>query len=204
MLLAGHITPGSKVLDVGSADGYMGSFLIENKNCEMWGIEPDQDSFSLASNKGYKYLLNKQIEDAVDDEALKREQFDYIIIGDVLEHLLRPEIILKIMKNFLKPEGRLIVSLPNVAHYSIRFALLRGNWNMTESGIMDKTHLHFYTLKTAGELLENNGWLVENTRPRGDLERWFRRLGLEKIGRVILFFWPEFFAIQFVFKVKAK
>lgn len=204
MLLAGEIGPNSTVLDVGCADGYMGEFLIKNKNCEVWGIEPDHKSFLLALNKGYKYIANKQVEIAAEDKILKEQKFDFILIGDVLEHLVNPSQILKILRSFLKPEGHFIVSLPNVGHYSIRYSLLFGNWDMRENGIMDKTHLHFYTLKTSRDLLENSGLWVESIRPRGDLERWFRKIGLEKLGRFIQFLLPGFFSIQFIFRARVK
>jgi len=130
---------------------------------------------------------------------LQGEQFDYILIGDVLEHLENPGSILSLLNKFLKINGRLVMSLPNVAHYSMRFGLLFGDWDMAETGILDKTHLHFYTLKSAKELLKNSGWKIVDFRPRGDLERWFRKLGLEWVGKKILFFWPTFFAVQLIF-----
>lgn len=203
MLLADNIAPGSKVLDVGCADGYMGEFLIKHKNCELWGIEPFSESFALAQGKGYAFISNNQIEIALHDEKLKNEQFDFILIGDVLEHLVFPGQVLHDLKKLLKPNGVLVVSLPNVGHYSIRRNLLMGKWDMAESGIMDRTHLHFFTLKTAVELLEKNGWKIQSMRPRGDLERWFRKIGLEKFGKKILYLFPELFSIQFVFTAKS-
>ncbi len=203
MLLADNIVPGSKVLDVGCADGYMGEFLIKHKNCEVWGIEPFPESFTLAQNKGYVFISNNQIEIALQEEKLKNEQFDFILIGDVLEHLVFPDQVLRDLKKLLKPNGVLVVSLPNVGHYSIRRNLLMGKWDMTESGIMDRTHLHFFTLKTAVELLEKNGWKIQSMRPRGDLERWFRKIGLEKFGKKALYLFPELFSIQFVFTAKS-
>jgi len=202
MLLADNIAPHSKVLDIGCADGYMGEYLIKHKNCELWGIEPFPESFALVQDKGYVFISNNQIENALLEEKLKNEQFDFILIGDVLEHLVFPGQVLCDLKKFLKPNGVMVVSLPNVGHYSIRRNLLLGKWDMTESGIMDRTHLHFFTLKTAVELLEKNGLVVQHVRPRGDLERWFRKIGLEKFGKKILYLFPEFFSIQFVFTAK--
>ncbi len=200
MVILDEIRNNSTVLDIGCASGYMGEFLIKEKGCKVWGIEPDTDFAARAKNSGYDVVINKGV-----DEGLKdiEAQFEYIIMADVLEHLVEPERVLKNAKKFLKPGGRIFISLPNIAHYSIRLKLLLGKWEMQDWGILDKTHLHFYTLDSAKKLLEDAGLKVEKLRPRGDLERWFRGFGLEKIGKKILFFWPEIFAVQFVFITKA-
>jgi methionine biosynthesis protein MetW len=196
-LLTGYIQPNNKVLDIGCAGGYLGEKLIKEKNCEVWGIEPEKKYYEEALNKGYKIVFNKKIEEAL--ESIQNEKFDYILAGDVLEHLERPGKILLSLSNFLKDNGRFVISLPNIAHYSVRFGLLSGKWDMHDAGILDKTHLHFYTLKSANELLNNAGWKVVSMRPRGDLERWFRKIGLEWVGRKLLFLWPRLFAVQFIF-----
>jgi methionine biosynthesis protein MetW len=196
-LLIGYIQPDSKVLDIGCAGGYLGEKMIKEKNCEVWGIEPDVKYYEEAIKKGYKIIYNTKIEEALNNIA--NEQFNYILIGDVLEHLADPEKILLSITKLLKDGGRLVVSLPNIAHYSIRSGLLLGKWDTVDAGILDKTHLHFYTLKSAKELFRNAGWKIVGVRPRGDLERWFRKIGLEWVGRKLLFLWPKFFAVQFIF-----
>lgn len=201
MLLINEISDGSKILDVGCASGYLGEYLINEKKCEVWGIEPDVLSYNQALDKGYKKIINKGVESALND--IVGEKFDFILAGDMFEHLVAPETILLKLKDYLS-DGKIALSLPNVAHYSIRCKLLFGKWDMQKTGILDSTHLHFYTLKTAKELLKESGWKIERVRPRGDLERWFRKIGMERIGKLILFFWPEFFAIQFIFIVKVK
>jgi 2-polyprenyl-3-methyl-5-hydroxy-6-metoxy-1,4-benzoquinol methylase len=165
----------------------------------VWGIEPDTQSYNQALNAGYKRLMNKTIEDSLIE--IENEKFDYLLAGDIFEHLADPKSILIKIKDFTN-DGSLVLSLPNVAHYSIRLSLLFGYWNMTETGILDRTHLHFYTLKTAKELLANSGWEIKKIKPRGDLERWFRKIGLENFGKYLLNLWPELFAVQFVFVAK--
>lgn len=199
MLILEHIAPHSRVLDIGCSRGYIGGYLTKEKGCEVWGIEPDKDSYNEAITKGYHVLANQTIEEALEGDVFRDQQFDYIVIGDVVEHLIDPESVLRMIRRFLNAKGRLILSLPNVAHYSTRLRLLRGQWNMTDSGIMDRTHLHFYTLRTATELLERCGWRVASVRPRGDLERWFRRIGMEHFGKRMIFAFPALFAIQFIF-----
>lgn len=136
MLLLSQVLPGSKVLDIGCAAGYLGKYLAVEKKCEVWGIESDPQSYAVAQKNNYKFLLNKNIEQALADPSLIDQKFDFILLGDVLEHLLHPEEVLRSLKNFIKPNGRLLISLPNVGHYSVRFALLQGKWDMLDSRIL--------------------------------------------------------------------
>lgn len=85
------------------------------------------------------------------------------MFADVLEHLLFPEQVLKyFVYNYLKENGQVIISLPNVANWQVRLNLLFGKFNYTDRGIMDKTHLHFYTFKTARELIFKNNLEIIN------------------------------------------
>lgn len=204
MLLLDEVKNGSKVLDIGCAGGYLGEYLINEKKCEVWGIEPNNQDAGIAKTKNYKIVISKKIEEAINDSEFLDQSFDFILLADVLEHLSKPEELLSEIKKNLKPGGKILISLPNVAHYSARINLLLGVWDMKDAGIMDKTHLHFYTLKTAKDLIKNADLNIEKIRPRGDLERWFRRLGAERFGKTILNLWSEFFAIQFIFVTKLK
>lgn len=197
MLILNQVDHNSKVLDIGCAGGYLGEYLIKQKKCEVYGIEPDTDSAQDAQQRGYVRIINKNAEEGIAE--LAGIHFDYIILADVLEHLVEPELVLQKIKNNLAPNGKVIISLPNIAHYSVRLSLLLGRWNMKDCGIMDKTHLHFYTLKTAKMLIERCGLEVLNFRPRGDLETWFKKINMEWLGKKILFGWSELFAVQFIF-----
>lgn len=199
MLIIENVAPHSRVLDIGCSKGYIGEYLVSEKGCEVWGIEPDATAYAEAKTKGYAFIANQTIEEALASDALKRERFDAIIMGDVIEHVTDPESVLRMIRASLNEKGRLILSLPNIAHYSVRLGLLSGRWNMVDTGILDRTHLHFYTLSTAKNMLEECGWRVACVRPRGDLERWFRKIGLEPIGKALLFAFQTLFAIQFVF-----
>ncbi|MFA6105025.1 MAG: class I SAM-dependent methyltransferase [Patescibacteria group bacterium] len=196
-LILDRIPPNSRVLDVGCATGYLGQRLVLS-GCEVWGIEPDKTSYEHALNKGYKNIINLSVEAALESDIIKNEKFDRIIVADVLEHLVNPILVLNSLKIHSKPDGKILVSLPNIAHYSIRLALLFGKFDMVDTGILDKTHLHFYTLKAMYKLLEDGGWKIEEVRPRGDLERWFRKIGLEKVGKFFQFIFQKIFAYQFI------
>ena len=90
--------------------------------------------------------------------ALNGRQFDWIMAADVLEHSAEPQAALRFYRRFLKPDGRLIVSLPNVAVWDNRFRLLFGRFDYRDSGVMDRTHLRFFTFRTARELIIEAGF----------------------------------------------
>jgi hypothetical protein len=80
----------------------------------------------------------------------------------VLEHVLYPDDVLNFfVKNYLKDNGKVIISLPNIANWQIRFQLLLGKFDYMETGIMDKTHLHFYTFKSAKEMIQRNNLKIQ-------------------------------------------
>jgi 2-polyprenyl-3-methyl-5-hydroxy-6-metoxy-1,4-benzoquinol methylase len=91
---------------------------------------------------------------------LDGKRFDRVLLLDVLEHLRHPEQILRQSQEVLKREGLLIVSVPNIANIYIRLTLLLGRFDYSERGLLDKTHLRFFTRKTARKLLESNGYSI--------------------------------------------
>ena len=89
-----------------------------------------------------------------------KELFDVIVAGDVLEHLPRPDVLLGSLRLLLGPDGVLLLSLPNVANITVRLGLLFGRFRYAPRGILDRTHLRFYTRKTGRALLEESGYRV--------------------------------------------
>lgn len=99
-------------------------------------------------------------------------QFDLLIFADVLEHLEDPWLTLQKWLTVLKPGGCVVISLPNVQHFLVSFALVfRGSWEYRERGILDRTHLRFFTRKTMRKLIKDSGLVIEkevpNLQPRG-------------------------------------
>lgn len=203
MLLLNEIKEKTKVLEVGTASGYLGEYLIHEKGCEVWGIEPMKELYTDALPIGYAKLFNKTGEEIIRDNDLEGQLFDHVLLGDVLEHMTHPHEVLKNLRKYLKPEGTCVISLPNVAHYSIRWQLLWGGWDMTDSGIMDRTHMVFFTRKTMREMIEGAGFEILLDRPSaGYIERFLRRAA--HFGRRVLFAFPELCAVQFIFTAKPK
>jgi 2-polyprenyl-3-methyl-5-hydroxy-6-metoxy-1,4-benzoquinol methylase len=153
--LAGH---DKDVLDVGCASGYLGRALAA-QGCRVSGVEYDP----VAGEAARKHLDRVVVGDvqALDLVAEFGEgSFDVVIFGDVLEHLTDPEGVLRAALPLLRPGGAVIVSVPNVAHGSLRLALLQGRWTYTETGLLDETHVRFFTRDRVRRLVEQAGLQV--------------------------------------------
>ena len=140
--LANMIEDGSEVMDVGCSSGNFGENLIAKKGCIVDGVELDSSDAKIASKK-LRNVWNLNIEQLVNLKKL-RNKYDVVVFADVLEHLYSPSDTLRAVKRLLKPGGRIIFSIPNMAHISVRLNLLGGDFVYTDTGLLDKTHLHFY------------------------------------------------------------
>jgi len=106
-------------------------------------------------------------------DTLKERKFDWIMAADVLEHTPDPKTTLSFYRRYLKPDGRLIVSLPNVAVWDNRLRLLFGRFDYRDSGVMDRTHLRFFTFRTARELVSEAGFTPMRTTWEAGIARAF-------------------------------
>lgn len=148
-----HIPHNSLVLDVGCSNGIQGKYLKKEKGCLVYGVDISQQAIKEA-----KKNLDKAVVMDVEKDSLPfKEKFDAIIFSDILEHLAYPEEVLRKLKKHLKKDGLIAAAIPNVANLKIRLHLLLGKWDYQELGILDKTHLRFFTKGTARQLFENCG-----------------------------------------------
>lgn len=92
------------------------------------------------------------------DVSTLRGPYDALVFGDTLEHLADPVPVLRALRDVLAPEGVLVVSIPNIANWSMRLLLLAGRFRYTDRGILDRTHLRFYTERSVRELLRDSGF----------------------------------------------
>ena len=141
-----------RILDVGTADGYLGA-ILKAQGHWLAGVEREGASAELAKSH-YDEFHSADIEGFAFPD---RDTFDYILFADVLEHLRDPEAVLKRALPCLKERGEVIVSVPNIANLAIRFSLLFGRFDYADRGILDRTHLRFYTLSSLKRMLENCG-----------------------------------------------
>ena len=148
----------NKVLDVGCSIGVLGEQIKRrNNNVEVIGIETDEKMAKVAKEKMDRVIMG-DIERINLTDYFTPNYFDCIIFADVLEHLKDPWVVLKGTTNFLTDSGFVIISIPNVRHYTTIFNLLfRGNWPYRERGIHDKNHLRFFTFKNIQKMFFNAG-----------------------------------------------
>jgi SAM-dependent methyltransferase len=149
------VGPGSKVLDVGCAGGYLARALAE-KGCTVIGVDAHDDPAARAVCRRF-YVANLDGGDWTPEER----DFDFILFADVLEHL-RDTSILSRAKQWLKPGGQIVASTGNVALWFMRGALLTGRFRYAPRGILDETHVKLYTRDTFRELIEQAGYGISH------------------------------------------
>jgi 2-polyprenyl-3-methyl-5-hydroxy-6-metoxy-1,4-benzoquinol methylase len=148
------------VLDLGCGAGMVGKRLLETKRASsVTGVEIYKPAADEAS-KWYDRVHQGDIEQM---ELEYDSCFDYVICADILEHLRDPKKVVARIGDWLKPGGKLICSVPNVRNWDVlKDLILRGNWEYQDSGIMDETHLRFFTRKSFFRMLERAGFQVES------------------------------------------
>ena len=165
----------SLVLDIGCGTGVLGEEL-KKQGCKVDGVEYSEESADIAKTKIDEVFICN-----IETELPKtNKKYDVIIFADVLEHLRNPEEVLKNFLSLLKKEGSVIISFPNIANWSIRIKLLFGRFNYTKTGILDETHLHFYTIRSARKMIASTELKVEKI----DITPNFVRFFLEPIKKV--------------------
>jgi 2-polyprenyl-3-methyl-5-hydroxy-6-metoxy-1,4-benzoquinol methylase len=150
------------VLDVGCGYGALGRDF-SRQGLRVWGVEREPTAVKIASSR-LERVLAADLGD-VDQIAgeLDGRRFDILMFSDVLEHTADPESVIRRFLPYLSAEGRLVISVPNVANWLTRFALLMGRFNYKDTGVLDKTHLRFFTRRSLVQLVETCGLQVETT-----------------------------------------
>lgn len=150
------------VLDVGCASGYQGAALIEH-GCRVSGVEIDEGDAAEA-RKVLREVKVADLDQVGLDGLFEPASFDRIVFGDVLEHLRDPARTVRAALQLLRPGGALVISVPNVAHGSIRLALLQGGWEYSDTGLLDRTHVSFFTYDSLMRMLHEAGLAVTDLR----------------------------------------
>lgn len=157
-----ELLSGGEVLEVGPSSGYMTKIILK-KGGTTDIVEVDKSAAKLA-----KPFAREVIAGSIEDGKVWREltgRYDFIVCADVLEHLVDPARVLLFLKKKLKKRGKLLVSIPNTACWNMRVDLMRGRFDYQESGLLDKTHLRFYTYNSFLKLLKDCGLKIENIFP---------------------------------------
>ena len=150
---------GRHVLEVGCASGYMSRHLSDAGN-RVVGIEVDADAAEQA-----RVFCERVIVANLDVRSLgdvcDGMKFDVIVFGDVLEHLADPWKVLSESRALLENDGYVVISIPNIAHGNVRLSLLRGSFDYTAMGLLDNTHLRFFTIRSLRELCLRAGFTID-------------------------------------------
>ena len=198
-ILLEWVGTGKRVLEVGCSTGYI-SQLMKERNCTVTGIEVDADAAQCAAN----HCEEVQVLDLNSPEwitGLSENRFDAVLLGDVLEHLVDPARVLSQIREVLAPNGSLVISLPNIVHWETRVQVLLGRFNYQSCGTLDHTHLRFFTLKTARELIESAGCRIVRFHPAVG----GRATGhLRPIWQILARMLPGLFAYQLLFEAKGR
>lgn len=148
----------SKVLEIGPAIGNLTYHLVNEKNCIVDIIEIDEESGKKAAEYARKALLGSvygNLNENLWYEILEEERYDYIIGLDVLEHIQNPQHTLGKLKSLLNDKGRIILSIPNIAHNAVLINLLSNKFEYTDIGLLDSTHIHFFTFESIMQMIKN-------------------------------------------------
>ena len=206
-ILVSMIRSQETVLEVGCSTGYISEKLKLEKQCTVVGIEVDESAAELARRRvGVPiFVCSGELPD-LPLEYVGR--FDVVLCADVVEHTSNPLQFIEHLKRYALPTGRFIFSVPNIAHWTSRLNLLRGKWQYTAWGLLDYTHLRFFTLDSAYRLLEDAGLRVRNvTYTCGPIEIYglLSRKGLRpcktfffRTLRYLSRRFPRLFALQFI------
>jgi glycosyltransferase involved in cell wall biosynthesis len=143
-----------RVLEVGCGNGSFGAELARVGN-RVTGVDCAPD---VPLSAGYQNVITADLEKGVGNQSESR--FDRVLLLDTLEHLRDPRPLLEACKQVLSERGRIIVSLPNTVNFTVRLMVLFGHFRYSNRGILDWSHLRFFTRKTAAELLEGQGYRV--------------------------------------------
>lgn len=165
-----------RILEIGCSDGALG-FALKNredlKQCFIAGIELSPDQAKRAGE-----VLNEvHAADAeIFDYAVFRESFDVLIFADSLEHMKDPSKLLDRISPVLNPQATVLISVPNLRHLYVMDLLLNGKWDYTERGLLDKTHHHFFTLRTITALLQEKKFNIQKIVQVANDADWLDRI----------------------------
>jgi O-antigen biosynthesis protein len=154
-VIINNIAPNSKVLEFGCAHGRMTKYLAEKLNCKVTIVEIDPCGFD-AEPYCVHSLIGEEFGDIDGDlwyNTLRAERYDYIIFADVLEHLKHPKQVLRKSADLLEKDGTIWVSIPNIGHNAVLIDLLNGKFIYRDVGLLDRTHITFFTKKSLEDMV---------------------------------------------------
>ena len=159
-VLASFVHAGATVLDLGTGSGALGAYLREQRGCQVDGVTINEQEAALA-RPHYRRVVVANLERPDWVDAFAGERYDFIVCADVLEHLQRPEATVRDCRGLLAPGGQLLVSIPNASYCGLIADLLEGDFAYRDEGLLDRTHLRFFTRRSFTAFMTDLDWTVE-------------------------------------------
>jgi SAM-dependent methyltransferase len=189
-----------RVLELGAAAGHVTRALVAQR-CEVTSIEYDPEAASDLAGVADRVIVGDLNDPDVFNDLLP--EFDFVLAGDVLEHLVGPEEVLSRAVRLLKPGGQVVVSLPHIGHVDVRLLLMQGRWDYRPFGLLDATHLRFFTLEGIRDLVRGAGLVLTELRrvrvPAFETELGIDRSSVPTQVLDVILADPEAETYQFVF-----
>ena len=155
--LVRKIEPNSTVLEFGPSAGRLTQYMKDELNCKVYIVEIDQAAFEKCKQFAYDGVCD-DIETYSWENMVDGVHFDYVIFADVLEHLRDPEKVINVVKKYIDENSKILVSVPNITHNAVVLQLLNQRFDYQPTGLLDNTHIHFFTKETAREMFERVGY----------------------------------------------
>lgn len=207
-LLVNSIEPGLTVLDVGTGSGSLGRFLTTQLHCTVDGITYNAEE-AAAAQPHYRDILLVDLEQQPIPALISKRRYDVIVCADVLEHLRNAESVLAGLGEMLAPDGKILLSVPNVTHMGVLLGLLAGRFGRTHEGLLDATHVHFFDRKELADLCVAAGYSIdhEDAVRRNLLDTEFARLDFQSFPRSVRQFvqsLPDAEVYQFIWRLRPR
>lgn len=158
--LAQHVPQGSRILDLGCASGKFSAAMVRERGCKVVGVEIDPLAAAAARESGLE-VIEADLDQSSLATLTSERHFDRVLLADVLEHLAAPEALLRAAAERVACAGRLLLSIPNISHVDVLLALATDRWQYTDSGLLDRTHIRFFTEHSIRQLVDSAGCRVE-------------------------------------------
>ncbi|MEA2112504.1 MAG: class I SAM-dependent methyltransferase [Patescibacteria group bacterium] len=180
-----------RILDIGCADGYLGSKFKEKEANKVVGIDISENQIKEARKK-----LDEAISLDVQEEKIPFDDnyFDIVLITEVIEHLFNPKKVIKKIKRVLNDDGFAVITTPNFLVFSNRFKMFFGKFDYTETGVFDKGHVHFFSHSSLLNFVRENGFKVTEQN----------NLMHPKIPQFLSKIFPKVFVFQSIIKIRKK
>lgn len=212
MKLLNLVKNGSNVLEIGCSTGYFSEKLVQ-KNCRVWAVEIDKEAALIAQQRKNVKVLNCDVRQ-ITDYMSTNKKFDVILLADILEHLEDPLGVLIQLKKYLSRDGKILISLPNIANFAIRFKLFfEGEFTYQDYGILDRTHLRFFSKATSENLIHQARLKISSSDVVAGFEAstlyaktlgriTFRIKPLRYLEYYLTKLFPGLFALEFIYEAK--